>query len=89
MYYASTLLFVVALGLSKTSVVFFLLRLSPVKHHRRVFNVAVVLVTAWTVGSTFAVALQCNLTHPWILVGERCPGAVLQPTVPNQFDDNG
>ena len=89
MYYASTLLFVVALGFSKISVVFFFLRLTVIKQHRLVFNAVAVLVTAWTVGSTFAVALQCNLTHPWIIVGERCSGAVLHPTVPNQWQTAG
>jgi hypothetical protein len=89
MYYASTLLFVVALGLSKISVVFFFLRLTVVKHHGRVFNAAAALVTAWTVGSTFAVALQCNLTHPWIIVGERCSGAVLHPHRPQSMATAG
>ena len=29
----------------------------------------------WMVVSIFAVALQCNLSHPWILIGESCPGS--------------
>ena len=79
MYYTSNLLFLIALGLSKISVVFFFRRLTQSKQHRVVFNTAAVFVAAWTVGSLFAVALQCDLAHPWITVGERCSGAVLHP----------
>ena len=79
MYYASNLLFVAALGCSKLSVVFFLLRLTQVKHHRLVFNITAGIVAAWTVGSFFAIALECNLTKPWLIVDEQCPGAVCRP----------
>ena len=82
MYYVSVLFFVVSLGLSKISVAFLLLRLTPQQQHRRVLHVIVALMAVWTVASTFAVALQCNLSHPWILIQESCPGAVLQPLIP-------
>ncbi|KIX04901.1 uncharacterized protein Z518_05772 [Rhinocladiella mackenziei CBS 650.93] len=78
MYYTSNLLFIISLGLSKLSVVFFLLRLTHVKWHRIVFISATGLLTAWTIGSLFAIALQCNLTKPWIMAGERCTGAYLR-----------
>jgi len=81
MYYVSILFFVISLGLSKISVAFLLLRLTPSKKHRRVFYVIVALIATWTVASTFAVALQCNLSHPWILIQETCPGAVLRPLI--------
>jgi hypothetical protein len=81
MYYVSNLFFVVSLGLSKISVAFLILRLTPQKEHRQVFLVITSLIGAWTVASTFAVALQCNLSHPWILIQESCPRAVLQPMI--------
>ena len=76
LYYTSNLFFILALGLSKNSVVFFLRRLTAAKHHRLVFDTANVLIAAWTFGSFFAIALQCNLAHPWILAGESCSGTV-------------
>ena len=80
MYYWSTLLFVIALAFSKLSVVFFLRRLSGSnRNHVRVFNAVAVLVTAWMIAAIFTVTLQCDLAHPWIIVGERCSGSVRPP----------
>lgn len=76
MYYTSNLFFILALGLSKSSVIFFLRRLTAAKHHKLVFDTANALLAAWIIGSFFAVALQCNLSHPWISVGESCSGTV-------------
>jgi hypothetical protein len=76
LYYTSNLFFVLALGLSKLSVVFFLMRLTPARHHRRVFWAMAIFVGAWTFASLLAVAVQCDFAQPWILVGERCPGSV-------------
>ena len=77
MYYVSILFFVIALGMSKLSVAFLLLRLTPQQQQRRVFQVIVALITVWTIASTVAVALQCNLSHPWVLFQETCPRVVL------------
>jgi hypothetical protein len=82
MYYVSILFFVISLGLSKISVAFLLLRLTPHQQHRRALHVIVALIAVWTVASAFAVTLQCNLSHPWILIQESCPGAVPQPMNP-------
>ena len=76
LYYTSNLFFILALGLSKLSVVLFLLGLSPARHHRRVTLAVAAFVGAWTFASLLAVALQCNLASPWILVGETCSGTV-------------
>jgi hypothetical protein len=76
LYYASNIVFTLALGLSKMSVVFFLSRLTVVKAQKLVFLALTTFIATWTVGSTFAVALQCDLHHPWIIVDEKCPGAV-------------
>lgn len=76
LWYAAELLFILALGLAKISVVFFLLRISRVKEHRLAFYIAIGLMAAWTLASFFAIALQCNLAHPWMNVGENCTGMV-------------
>lgn len=76
MYYTSNLFFILATGVSKISVVCFLHRISQINKHRLVFNIAIGLVGAWTIGSLLATALQCNLRHPWISVDEECPDIV-------------
>lgn len=76
MYYTSNLFFLMAIGFSKISVVCFLHRLSQILKHRLVFNIAMGLIVAWTVGSMLAIALQCDLRHPWISIDEECPGIV-------------
>ncbi len=69
MYYTSNLFFILALGLSKISVVCFLRRISRTNAtHKLAFNAAIALTAAWTLGSFLAVALQCNFGHPWITV---------------------
>jgi hypothetical protein len=76
MYYTSNLFMLLSLGLAKISVVYFLHRISRMKQHRIVFNTAMGVIAACTIGSVFAIALQCNFHHPWFTVGENCPGIV-------------
>jgi hypothetical protein len=76
MYYTSNFFMLLSLGLAKISVVCFLHRISRMKQHRIVFNVAMGVIAACTAGSIFAVALQCDLNHPWFSVGENCTGIV-------------
>jgi hypothetical protein len=76
MYYTSTLFFILALGLSKISIAFLLIRLTPSKEHRKIFYGCATAIAIWTVASFFAVTLQCNLAHPWRLLNEKCPGVV-------------
>jgi len=85
MYYVSIIFFIISLGLSKMSVGALLLRLTPQKQHRRAFNVILALIAAWTIASTFSVALQCNLSHPWILIHESCPRMVWHFMALNRF----
>ena len=76
MYYTSNLFFILAIGAGKASVIFFLSRISRMKQHRIVFNIANAVILAWTVASIFALAIQCDSAHPWISIGEDCSGAV-------------
>jgi hypothetical protein len=81
MYYTSNLFFVMAIGLSKISVMCFLRRISRVRQHRIVFNSAIGFVSIWIFASVLALALQCDLGHSWISIGEKCPGIVSLPPV--------
>jgi hypothetical protein len=76
LYYASNILFTIALGLSKISVVFFLIRLTVSRHQKLLFYIVAGLIAAWTVASAFTIALQCDVAHPWVIVDQECPGAV-------------
>ncbi|KAF7867531.1 uncharacterized protein EAF02_009722 [Botrytis sinoallii] len=86
MWYTSLLLFVISLGLSKTSVVVLLGSLTPDQKHKKIFRSVIGLTAAWTVASLFAVALQCNLAHPWKTIGQRCDNVSLRWQVISAFD---
>ncbi|RMZ86651.1 hypothetical protein DV736_g6123, partial [Chaetothyriales sp. CBS 134916] len=86
MAYASTLFAYITLGLSKASVVLFLMRLSTSRRHYIAFRAATGVICAWTVASLFAMALQCELSHPWRSVGRACPGTALRLTAISAFD---
>lgn len=76
MYYTSLVFFIISLGLSKSSVVVLLASLTPDVKHQKIFRAVIGLMAAWTISSTFAVALQCNLASPWKTIGQRCENVV-------------
>ena len=76
LYYTSNIFFFLGLGLSKLSVVMLLLRITPRLRHKRVFYAVAVFVGAWTGAAILALALQCDLAHPWTTLDQRCPGSV-------------
>ena len=75
-FYASHIFDTIGLGLTKCSVGLFLLRITPVESHRRILYGTLGFTALWTVASTFAVALQCDVSDPWIVLGKSCSGAV-------------
>ena len=74
--YTSNLFFILCLGLSKCSVICFLRRLSRDRNHKIVFDCATGVMILWTVASLLAIALQCNLSMPWVIVGQNCSDTV-------------
>jgi hypothetical protein len=79
--YTSNLLFVGSLALSRVSVAYFLLRLTPVGRHRRVITGLLGVIAIWGLVLLFAIALTCDLSSPWIVVGQRCTGYVGSPMI--------
>ncbi|RMZ88474.1 hypothetical protein DV736_g4297, partial [Chaetothyriales sp. CBS 134916] len=77
-YYASSLLSSLALGFSKISIAILLRRINNIAGRERVFTGAAVFVAGWTIASILALALQCDLRHPWITIDQHCPGAFLR-----------
>lgn len=78
--YGSNILSILAVGLSRGALMYFSLRLTPVKKQKLYLQALLGCNVAWTVASTFAVALTCDLTRPWVLAGQSCPGFVRLPT---------
>ncbi|KAI5206250.1 hypothetical protein E4T38_03889 [Aureobasidium subglaciale] len=74
MTYAGMLFWIIAIGASKLSVALFLLRLTPVCTHRRVYQTFMAILSIWIVVYVFAFALQCDMSRPWITIGASCPG---------------
>ncbi|KIW33264.1 uncharacterized protein PV07_00131 [Cladophialophora immunda] len=78
-YYMSNLLYLCALDLSKVSTILFLRRLmAPGSNMRWYCTILVGMVPATTVVFVLAVALQCDLSHPWVIVHQKCSGWFLR-----------
>lgn len=76
MYYGSNLLFVLAVGGTKISVILFLVALTATPQQRKIFHGAAATVGVWMIASFLALSLQCDLSSPWLLVDQECPGVV-------------
>ncbi|OQV11217.1 hypothetical protein CLAIMM_15083 isoform 4 [Cladophialophora immunda] len=75
----SNLLYLCALDLSKVSTILFLRRLmAPGSNMRWYCTILVGMVPATTVVFVLAVALQCDLSHPWVIVHQKCSGWFLR-----------
>lgn len=76
------MLFVVVLSLSRASVAYFLMQLTPIRKQRRFLHILLGFIAAWALAFLFAVALSCNSSEPWELLGRKCTGYVSFPTTP-------
>jgi len=76
MYYTSSLFFMLSLGTSKISVVLFQAGLTANPKQQRMFRGLAGFITVWMGTSFLALALQCDLSRPWLLVGQQCSGTV-------------
>ncbi|KAK1058271.1 hypothetical protein LTR74_013557 [Friedmanniomyces endolithicus] len=75
LYYASNLLYLCAIDLSRISIVLFLRRLTaPSTYVRRYTEGLLVLISVSTGVFLLAAALQCGLSHPWVIVDQKCSG---------------
>jgi hypothetical protein len=67
---------VLPLTLSKAAMTVFLLRLTPVKSHRRYLNGLLCVTVVWGAAFVIAIALSCDTAHPTIRLGGRCSAYV-------------
>lgn len=70
--YASDMLFIVTLALSKMAVLVLLWSLTPdVTHHRFMF-VAGAIIAVWGTSSVFVAAFQCSIPQTWAILSSHC-----------------
>ena len=74
--YASDILFIITLWLTKCSAAFLFLRLTPNYYHVLASRAILAATTVWAVASILMVALRCNLVEPWIFINVQCTNLV-------------
>ncbi|KAF2198696.1 hypothetical protein GQ43DRAFT_343134, partial [Delitschia confertaspora ATCC 74209] len=70
--YAATILYILAVGMSKISMSWFLARLAGEAVHKVAVVILSSVVVAWTIAVTFGFAFQCKLPRPWDVHGGKC-----------------
>jgi len=70
--YAADILFILASGTAKVSVLALLGQLSVEKRQAIVTKVSFCVVGVWTVVSVFVLAFQCGAVHPWDTQNGKC-----------------
>lgn len=74
--YSSEILYIITLWLTKCSVAFLLLRLSPQKEHNLASYAILGASTLFMVISVFIVAFRCDVAEPWIFINTQCTNLV-------------
>ncbi|KAE8446753.1 hypothetical protein EG329_011658 [Mollisiaceae sp. DMI_Dod_QoI] len=69
--YSSDILYLITIWLTKCSVVFLTLRLSPDKRHNLASNVVLGAATLFLIISLFIVALGCDSSKPWLFINAQ------------------
>ncbi|KAF2469197.1 uncharacterized protein BDR25DRAFT_229535 [Lindgomyces ingoldianus] len=70
--YAATILFILAMCLSKLVIVAFIRSLSPKAIHHRIDKVLAGMSVLWTIGSVFSIAFACGMPQPWDKLSGKC-----------------
>jgi hypothetical protein len=70
--YASDIFFILTLSCSKCSVAWFIARLNPNARHGILCSSIFWTSVVWGLVGILALALRCNLSYPWITIGEQC-----------------
>lgn len=74
--FATDILFIVALWLSRVSSCFFFQRLSQAQRHTLFWNIMIGAAGVLAVASIFVVAIRCNAAEAWLFIDEKCSGLV-------------
>jgi hypothetical protein len=84
--YADQILYICSVWMTKLSITFLFIRLSPKRGHVLAAKVDTALVAITAVVAILVVALRCNIPHPWIHINAhdaQCPGLVSKAGLPH------
>lgn len=70
--YSAEILYIIALAISKASVLVLLWRITPVGGHRRMALISGTLLGMWTLASIFAAVFQCSVPDTWAILSPHC-----------------
>lgn len=70
--YTYQILFIIAIVLSKMSLLLFITRLTPNVATIRVGRIILCLIAIWGVATVFGFAFQCSLPRPWNITSGVC-----------------
>ncbi|PMD62257.1 uncharacterized protein K444DRAFT_508450, partial [Hyaloscypha bicolor E] len=70
--YASQLLYIPALCLTKLTTLVYLRALSPESHFETMNTLLEVFIIIWGLSAEFAIAFQCQLPSPWAIISGKC-----------------
>lgn len=84
MYYGSNIFYILALDVSKVSIIMFVHRMtSRGTILRRYCELLIVVLSISGLAFVLATSLQCDLSQPWIFIGEECADWVGQTRYAN------
>ncbi|KAH8770203.1 hypothetical protein F5882DRAFT_411675 [Hyaloscypha sp. PMI_1271] len=84
--YSSELLYIITLWMTKCSVAFLLLRLSPQKEHKLATYSILASSTLFMIISVFILAFRCDVAQPWIFINTQCTNLLVRWEVETVFD---
>ncbi|PMD55142.1 uncharacterized protein K444DRAFT_98884 [Hyaloscypha bicolor E] len=84
--YSSELFYIITLWLTKCSVAFLLLRLSPQKEHKLATYSILASSTLFMIISVFILAFRCDVAQPWIFINAQCTNLLVRWEVETVFD---
>ena len=70
--YSADILYIIALAISKASVLVLLWQITPVGVHRRMALISGSLIGMWTLASIFAAVFQCSAPDTWTILSPHC-----------------
>lgn len=74
--YVGDIFLLLALAGAKRSVTWLIGRLTPETKYTKLCDVTFYFSALWGVASALMVSRRCDLSHPWISIGEKCTNFV-------------
>ena len=70
--YATDVLYVLNLGLTKMAVLLLIHNVTPVKGQKFAVSVVIGFIALWTFAGTFALLFQCHVAQTWQFINNQC-----------------